>query len=70
MIVDEWNLAKEKTIRYFDNYPDISSDVIVKTKLGIFKARYQKWDWSDSSETPFFDFPEDHDQSVIAWRYE
>ena len=37
------------------------------TVRGSFKARFQKWDWSDSNEEPYFDFDEGHSRDVIAW---
>lgn len=61
---------KYKTIGYLDQYPEYGDEILVKTEKGEFKARFCKWDWSDSSEEPYFQFDEGHEDDVIAWWYE
>ena len=61
---------KYKLVGYFDKYPKMGEEVFVKTKKGIFKAKYQRWDWSDSDEIPYFDFNEGNEKEVIAWSYQ
>ncbi len=64
------NEIKYKTVGYFDEYPKEGEAVFVKTEKGIFKAKYTRFDWSDSSETPYFDFKEGHEREVLAWSYD
>ena len=60
---------KYKTVGYFDTYPKIGELVFVKTLNGVFRAKYNKFDWSDPSDEPYFQFKEGCDDHVIAWSY-
>jgi hypothetical protein len=60
---------KYRTVGYFEKYPNNGDEVFVKTDKGIFKAKYEKWDWSDQQETPYFNFPEGNEKEVIGWSY-
>ena len=60
---------KYKQVGYFENYPHLGEKVFVKTNKGIFKAIFTRWDWSDLSEDPYFEFKEGQKNEVIAWSY-
>jgi hypothetical protein len=60
---------KYKQMTYFEEYPNIDEVVFVKTIKGIFKAKYEKWDWSDPTEIPYFNF-EGNEKEILAWSYQ
>ena len=64
------NFSKPRVVQEFSKYPYEGEEVIIETEEGIFKARYQRWDWSDSSETPGFQLESGRFVDPISWWYE
>ena len=65
--MNKWNTLKR--LKFYDNskYPAINSKVWVETEHGIYPAKYEKWDWSSSSESPNFYGEGFKVWDVLAW---
>lgn len=69
-MISRWNFSTPYAVLMvkFELLPSLGDEVYVLTKDGILSAKYTKWDWSDSSETPYFEDEKGKEMSnLIAW---
>lgn len=63
-----WNFSYPKLTIEFDKLPPLGDEVEILTREGIFKAKFTKYDWSDTNEVGYFTVEGKEYKNVIAWK--